>query len=99
MCLVTYEMCVNFLSQMWHIHESERIHMALVAEEVVVCFERKIAFGKVAHERPCLRLGKIPVNDSVLLEISGRGEGLLASPVDALDQARSISLVFAHMHF
>jgi hypothetical protein len=70
------------------------VHFALVTKKVFTHSGRIIAQWKVARE---WAKGNVPMLGSVLLEVSGRGEGLLAFPIGALEHARCICLVIQHM--
>jgi len=74
------------------------VHNLLVAKEVTLPLRRMIAVGEVAHKRPFLSRG-VQVLGCMCLEVSGRGEGQLALPEEALDDARGFSLVFALVQF
>jgi hypothetical protein len=70
------------------------VHCALVLKKSFIHFGCIIALWKVANK---WAKGNVPVLGSMLLEVSGRVEGLLATPEDALDDARGASLMFLHV--
>jgi len=75
------------------------VNITLVAKEVTFPLRRIIAVGEVADKRPFHGHGQVQVLGCMCLEVSGRGEGQLAAPEEALDDARGISLVFALVQF
>jgi hypothetical protein len=65
-----------------------------VSKEDIILSGRIITLWKVTSK---WAKGNVPVLESVLLEVCGQGEGLLASPEDAFEHARGLCLVFQHM--
>jgi hypothetical protein len=70
------------------------VHLALVSKDAIFIFGCKITLWKVASE---WAKGNVPVLGSVLLEVSGRGEGLIATVKGALEHTWGLGLVFQHM--